>query len=326
MKRDTFFKYFFALFVSVVIIYFLLTKVDIKSIFSFLIKMDLKYLCLAFFVYYLGIIFRVIRFSYLLQNKIPFFTLHKISIYHNFFTSVLPSATGELSYIYMVNKTGKVTISKNISSLFIARIFDFVSFFIIMLFGYLYLKNELPANITSLFLIIVFLLAIISICMTILVLDIFNVRFLGFIKKIIKALKLDKIKYIRILTVKFEKFVKTESNLDKKVIFFSIVVSFLVWIAATLSNYYIFLATGIEFSIIKILFAIALLKFMSLLPIQGLAGFGTSEGLWALIFVQLGLSLENSILTGFAAHLVSLLFICMLALFIFAFNFFSSKN
>jgi hypothetical protein len=61
---------------------------------------------------------------------------------------------------------------------------------------------------------------------------------------------------------------------------------------------------GIWIGIIGIMFPMI----STFLPIQGLGGFGTFEGVWTISFMSLGISKEVAILTGFGFHLTFLMF------------------
>jgi len=53
----------------------------------------------------------------------------------------------------------------------------------------------------------------------------------------------------------------------------------------------------------------------TLLPIQGIGGFGTSEIAWALAFITLGLSKEVAISSGFGIHILIVVYFLILGSF-----------
>jgi len=53
----------------------------------------------------------------------------------------------------------------------------------------------------------------------------------------------------------------------------------------------------------------------TVLPIQGVAGFGTTETIWTLVFVPLGLSVDQAIVSGFCYHIVIILYFAILGIY-----------
>jgi hypothetical protein len=72
---------------------------------------------------------------------------------------------------------------------------------------------------------------------------------------------------------------------------------------------------GIQLEPIQILFASSFAVFSTMLPIQGIGGFGTMEGGWALGFIAVGAAEEVAINTGFGFHLIVLLFTITLGIY-----------
>ena len=52
-----------------------------------------------------------------------------------------------------------------------------------------------------------------------------------------------------------------------------------------------------------------------IIPIQGIAGFGTQEGFWVFAFVPLGVSLDKAISSGFAFHIVMIMYFLILGVY-----------
>ena len=72
---------------------------------------------------------------------------------------------------------------------------------------------------------------------------------------------------------------------------------------------------GIELEPVQILFASSFAVFSTVLPIQGIGGFGTMEGGWALGFIAVGVPSEIAVKTGFGFHLIVLLYTISLGIY-----------
>jgi len=51
---------------------------------------------------------------------------------------------------------------------------------------------------------------------------------------------------------------------------------------------------------------------ISILPIQGIGGFGTLEGSWAISFMAMGVTKEAAISSGFVMHIISIIYLAIL--------------
>ena len=87
-----------------------------------------------------------------------------------------------------------------------------------------------------------------------------------------------------------------------------IMLSIGIWILTYSLFYLIAISMGIYLEPAQILFASSFAVFSTVLPIQGIGGFGTMEAGWALGFIAFGVTTEVAIKTGFGFHLIILLY------------------
>jgi uncharacterized protein (TIRG00374 family) len=87
-----------------------------------------------------------------------------------------------------------------------------------------------------------------------------------------------------------------------------LLLSLAIWSFSYLLFYLIALSMHINLGLIPILFASSFAVFSTVLPIQGIGGFGTMEGGWALGFIAVGVTKEIAISTGFGFHLIILVY------------------
>ncbi len=92
------------------------------------------------------------------------------------------------------------------------------------------------------------------------------------------------------------------------------IVSIPIWIGAYL--FYAVLARGFglpeSITLVEAAFGSGLAMAANLLPVNGFAGFGTQELGWGAGFVALGVTRDLAVSTGFGAHVVQLVNICIL--------------
>jgi uncharacterized membrane protein YbhN (UPF0104 family) len=85
-----------------------------------------------------------------------------------------------------------------------------------------------------------------------------------------------------------------------------------IWLFTYLLFIIIAISTGIHADIPSTLFASSFALFTLVLPIQGIGGFGTMEGGWALGFITIGMTQDIAIKTGFAFHIMVLMYTIIL--------------
>ncbi|MEK7098184.1 MAG: lysylphosphatidylglycerol synthase transmembrane domain-containing protein, partial [Patescibacteria group bacterium] len=121
-----------SLILTVILVYFLLKQINYADISGVLKKVSWEFLLAAFGTYLMVGWVRTLRFHELLQKQVNFRKLFAIGFVHSFLVSLLPARSGELSYVYFINKSS-INLGSNITSLFVARIFDIFAIAILAL-------------------------------------------------------------------------------------------------------------------------------------------------------------------------------------------------
>ena len=129
--------------ITIILLYFLLSQIKINDVIQIFQNSNFYYLALGFFFYILMGIVRTFRFKLLLKNKLSFFDILPITYVHSLLNSILPVRTGEFSYVYMLKKNNKQSVSRGLSSLIIARVFDFIILISIMIL-FVVISKDLP--------------------------------------------------------------------------------------------------------------------------------------------------------------------------------------
>jgi len=89
-------------------------------------------------------------------------------------------------------------------------------------------------------------------------------------------------------------------------------VSILVWISLYSAVYFIVISINLNLTFFEVLFASSFAIITTILPIQGIGGFGTTEGGWCIGFIAIGLTKDVAISTGFAFHIIILTYSAIL--------------
>lgn len=304
-----------AVLITIVLLTLLFTQVDLGDIIRTLENVSPVFLLCGFILYTCNYLFRTYRFHILLNKDVNIKDLFHIECVHNMMNNLLPARTGELSYIYLLKSEHDKTTGEGLGTLIIARIFDFIVISGFFLLFFLLVRNLtldfsilIEIGIVILFLLVVFLLGLLFYGNSIVKPFKARAHYINFtsfrmgdyiIKKSEEAIE------------SFEKFKVCKIRMHISVIMLSIG----IWIL-TYSLFYL-LAVGMEIYLepVQILFASSFAVFSTMLPVQGIAGFGTVESGWALGFIAVGATSEVAINTGFGFHLILLLFSISLGIF-----------
>ena len=267
-------------------------------------------LCLlaGFFLYIGCYIFRSVRFYYLLKKEIPVTDLFSVVCLHNLINMVLPAKTGELSYVYLVNKHHGRTIGEGIASLIIARIFDIISISTLFLVSFIIVVHSLTANTTLVYGVI-------------LVLGLFIVLLFFFLNKsrtflqagvnLCSCAGIDKTRVVNYILKKGEETVFALEN-ARTTNEYSLITIFLqslgIWGCMYAFIALMVISMDVHAGLFAIFFACTFAFMTAILPVQGIGNFGTFEAGWTVGFLSIGVPPELAVSTGFGIHIISVLF------------------
>ena len=305
MKKIT--RFLISLIISVLLLYLLLNQINTNDVWQILKQADINYLLIAMFFYVIMMAFRSIRFEILLKKKIKFNKLLPIVFVHSFLTNIIPFRMGELSYIYLLKKVKKQSYSKGLSSLLIARIFEFGVMIIVLIIAIIF-SNNLP-NQHGFQNIIPFLFIALILCViTILSMIFFHDLILNLLENSLK-------KFPKFIKEKLNDFMTSfKSYKSRKILFLTLIYSILTYLTGVIFTYYIILALNFSLPINVLIITITFSILSSVLPINGIAGLGTVEGIWALVLGYFGYSLESAVLLSLSLHIIQLIFTSVLGL------------
>lgn len=295
-------KFLISFLVSIIVLYFIFSKIDFIEILKFLGKANIFFVLAGLIVYCLIVFFRALRFTALFEGKITAKDMLSIVLVHNFMTNVLPLKIGELSFPYLVAKVRPGTLGKSLFSLILVRVFDFVVLSCMLLIGVAY-SPDLPQEImkTLLFFIVLLSFIILSVFSAI----IFHEKLASWIDKI----KIEQ-KLMHMIRGKAVNFLRYFSALKSPyVLIGSFIFTWLIFISGFVTTMLILYSMGYTIKLSILLILLPLTALSSVIPINGIAGLGAYEGVWAAVLTFYGYSLETSLLLGFSTHLIQIAYL-----------------
>ncbi len=298
--------------VTAALLALLLSYVELSDLLATLKSIEPGYVLLGLGAYASCYLFRGLRFYVLLNREVRVADLFTIVCVHNMMNGIMPARTGELSYIYLLKKLHNKSLGEGAATLVLARMMDFISISILF-FAAVVLAGELPGVISG-------LISEIALSTAVVVLAFFALVIGGrssveALDRLTMRLNLDKIEVMsRSINGLKEVEVRIEAVRNRNVFFLVITISLGIWISQYLMYYILLRGLGLELTFVLIVLGTTFAIFTSIAPIPSIGSFGVYEGLWAISFVAIGLPKETAIATGFAIHIIFILYFIFLGL------------
>ena len=301
---------------AVIISVILLREIDLKEIPETIRRISIQALLTGFVSYCLLVLVKTLRFRTILGLDANVFHVYPILALHTFWGNFLPFRTGDISYVYLMQRRQKVDATQGIASLLIASIVDLVLLILLMSTTALVLLPKLSGKFswTVLFL-TPSLITLGLISLVILACLAPNFCYTIVQKSTIPLLRLKK----RPITWGVEKGLEIVNEITS----FRFNLRFIkIWCYSFLSivirfGFQCFLVSemGVNIPLIEVLFALVFTNVFNLLPIQTVGNFGTAEFpfVWLLLFF--GSDKNIATVTGFSLHLLILIYCLPLGLF-----------
>ena len=304
-----------------VLVIFLLRDLDLADIREAFLGMYVPSLLVFIAINFSDTFFRAYRKKILIgSDRINMFDMFFTNLIRNAFNMVLPARTGELSYVYVLNKKFKFPVEIGMSTLLVAMIFDLVIVFslIIIAFIMVMITTGFQDLIASPWTIILIAIVLLSVFMLILfhLSKVINLFIKG-INKILVHYRIGKNKTIQLLYLKLVETNKNIEIIQRRKIYAKVYFSSLAIRIMKFSSYYILIHAilrpmGYSFSDLDywiILLATIAAEISAVLPTHALAGFGTYEGAFVGTAVLLNfVGFELARIVAFSYHITILIF------------------
>ncbi len=312
MSVKNIFKILISLALSVIVIYFFFSKIEAENLAKIFSKINLIYLAAGLFFYSLVMIARAFRFKALMQNKITIREVLPVVLVHNALNYILPLKLGELSYAYLMKKTGKADYTKGMSSFLVSRVFDFIIILCAFLLGALFVGSKKEVfGITNIFALSLFALSLILVGLYLLIFR--HALFKDILERIFDFLNLKKGRLLLLVKKSFLNFITSFKDYRSPwLLFKTLSGTIAAYVFGFISVSLIAYSMGYFFSL-KILLVFIPFGFLSgIIPVSGIAGVGAFESLWILGLLYLGYDLAQAILFSFGLHIILFSFVVII--------------
>ncbi len=314
---------------AIIITSFLLKEIDIREIPKTLSRLSIKALLIGFGCYCLLVWCKTLRFRELLGlESRPVHQLFPILALHTFWGNFLPMRTGDVSYVYLMQRRQKVNATQGIASLLVASLID-----LLLLIGLMVgTASLLQARLQSISWTLLYLMPLLigGGLLTVLVFACAAPNSCTALAErcAMPLLRLNKTPLTWIVNKGMAVIREVTQIVRMATAMKSHIHPFLkVWAYSCLClairfgfQCYLVAEMGVEIPLIEVLFALVFTNGFNLLPIQTVGNFGTTEFPFVWLLHLFGTSKETGTVVGFSLHLMILLYCLPLGAFGFLFG------
>jgi uncharacterized membrane protein YbhN (UPF0104 family) len=316
MPKNKFLYISLSLVISVILIWLLLFKIKIEDLIRTFQQIYWPALLAYMAVTLLGTGFRAWRYKWLLQPQpVSWANIILVTFVRNSLVDLLPLRIGSLSYIYILNKRLDFSFEMATSTFVLAFVFDFLTLspFLILAILAVGLGTISISNFTLLFLALLFFFINFLILWKIIPVFSFLIKIS---QSLLRISKLERKNWTKIAIEKAKSTLSSFAEIQKRklyfpVFFLSLLVRLTKYIAVFFLLFSLLRSQGFifyELNFWKTILGLTGAELTSILPIKGLAGFGTWESAWALTLELMKFSPQIAIISGIGVHFITNLF------------------
>lgn len=315
MQKNKIFYIFLSFAISIVLIWLLLTQIETEDLIQTFTRISHPSLLLFIAIALAAAVLRAWRYKLLLRpHFIGWGNIFLVTLIRNLFVDLLPARIGSLSYIYILNKRLNFSFEVATSTFIMAIIFDFLTlspFLILAIFA----VGLGATTISNFLLLILSFLFLFTICLILWKITQISSVFLGIYLRVLKFFRAEKKSWAAISIEKLHLTIQWLLQIKKRKIYWPILsLSLLIRLGKYGSLYFLLLSLlrSHGFSLKNLSFWKTILgttgaELTSVLPVKGIAGFGTWESAWAFTLMLLDFEKRIAILSSLI-HLITNLF------------------
>jgi glycosyltransferase 2 family protein len=293
--------------VSLVVVVYLVLRVDWAELALTLAGVDLALLGLAFLVYMLNYLLRTLRFRHLLVSRsVPFWQLAGVTTLHGMLNYLMPAKSGELSYPLLLRRRFGISVSEGAAGLVVSRLLDFVSVAAILPLVELLNRDEFPRALSY---------AVLGFSA---IVALFTVAGTRMVRRRVASVpqpeKPARPFIVGLIHGSYHRLVHGIALTQRKGgSAYLILLTAGIWTTVYANFYLIVLSLGYAVGFLHIVFVSLLMVPLALLPIQGFANIGTHELGWVAALTVFGYPETLALQVAVGSHSVLVLFVVLLA-------------
>ena len=293
-------NFFIGVLLAGVLLFFILQSVDMEALRNTFAMVSWPLFALSAGFYALNSFVRAIRFRYALYGKLSASALLSVVFILSFLNSVLPTRTGELSYVYLVRKLKHDSVPENVASLVVSRLYDVIcaSLFVLSSIAFI---SPIFMNGEKLIIVLGVLCAVSVVISCALLFKSDWVR--KFFHAVFSWNFFKKFQWFQAMgsvILDIENSISRMSGSSFSIPLF--LLAFLSWFLNFIHLWLLLLSIHLPLSFWASVFIFALPGMIAFLPLQPIFGIGTFEASLSVGFLVLGFSAETALQSSIVLH------------------------
>ncbi len=301
-----------ALVLSIALLAILLSQTSWSSIASSLLRLSPLSVAGGLGVWALLNWLRALRFRALVHSReVSAVRVFSIVNVQNLLATITPGRAGELSYVVLLRQDGRVPGAEGLAGLLVARALDFVVVFGAALLALLAVRGRLPSGSGR---VIASAAALFGLSIVVLAhLAWISEKGVGMIESVLRATRADRWplarRFARISADVHAQIVRVREEGDAPRLW---LLTAGIWISSYAVAWIWITGLGLPLPFGQAMFVAAVTGLAASLPVQGLAGLGTTEASWAIPLVIVGVARDQAIAAGFCFHALAIAYLLIL--------------
>ena len=294
---------------AVIITYFLLKEIDLQQIPQTLGRLSIKALLIGFTCYCVLVLAKALRFRAILNLDSRVYRIFPILALHTFWGNILPMRTGDVSYVYLMQRRQKIDATQGIASLIVASLIDLILLIGLVIATAWHLRDTLRETFSGTVLYLMPLLigsGLIAVVIFVSVAPNVCIRFADLCAGPLLRLEKRPVSWVinKGLQVLQELTAFRSNHRFLEVWGYSV----LCLVIRFGFQCYLVVEMGVDVPIAEVLFALTFTNVFNLLPVQTVGNFGTTEFPFVWLLTYFGTSVEVATVTGFSLHILILIY------------------
>ena len=286
---------------AAVLLVYVISKTNFSQILLLRERFSWGWFWITFLLFGVMIIVKAMQYYYLLGKRLPYPRILEIVILQNALMNFVATAAGIASYLTILGLEKDIKLGRATASFVLVKIGDLIAILFLLLFSSLLIS---PLPMAAMRIAIIISILVILILVFFFSIIVFRSRFVDFVKKLVRWMKLDQLSIIR----RGLSYLDSMAGYDRRKIFRLIttatILSFIymgltmAWGYARLRMFS--LVIGVE----VVIFVLSLLQIASWIPVYVLGGLGISETLSVYLFGIFGANQAELAAVMISARLV----------------------
>jgi len=294
--------------ISLAVIVYLVGRLDWQASYQTFTHLNWGWLLAAWLIFLLNYTLRTLRFQLLFHGlEVPFRPLFSVTSLHGMFNYLMPAKSGEFSFLFLLKRRLRVSLSRSTAILLVVRFFDLATIALFLPTVLVAFWQRLPASVIYVSLIFSALIYILGGGV------LWLLRKSTFAPAAAGGAGRPASGWAARLQLAWQELVEGIRLIDQRGQYGRLwLLTTGIWLCVYANFYFIVLSMGYRFTFIQMVVVSIIMVPMTLLPVQGVANLGSHEVGWIIALSLFGQYEEAALAIAVGSHVILLLFVLLL--------------